>query len=400
MPSPLRSLRVRNYRLFQCGQLISVSGTWVQRVGQDWLLLSLTHDSAGALGVASGLQFLPLAVLGPWGGLIADRFDKRKLLVVTQLLMATTAATLATLTLTGVVHAWQIFLLSFVLGCTTAFDNPARQAFQSELVGKELLANAVSLSSVTFNLSRLIGPGIGGVLVAAAGPGPAFVANALSYLAVVSMLLAMRPAELHRTERAAAGRRQIREGLRFVVRHPQLRILFIVVFVSGAFAQNWPVLLAPMAKIHFGGGSQQYGYLLIGLAIGSIAGALGTAARGSPAVRQVLLAAGAFGAMQIAASFSPSLIWLCVLLVPTGMCALTFTTSANASVQLAVPDSMRGRVMAGYLVAANIGGPVGAPVLGLISQWWGPPQSLVFSGSALVLSVLLAVALLRRTSPS
>ncbi|HEU4398877.1 MAG TPA: MFS transporter, partial [Actinomycetota bacterium] len=282
-----RSLRVRNYRLFFFGQLVSLTGTWMQQVGQDWLVLRLTNQPL-PLGITLALQFAPILVLGAWAGVVADRLDKRRLLLATQIAMASLALVLGVLTATGAIRLWMVYVLALLLGCATAFDMPTRQAFVSEMVGPDGVTNAVGLNSAVFNSARVVGPAVAGLLIAAVGIAPAFLINAVSYLAVIGGLLAMDPARLHRLPQVDRAKGQIRAGLRYVWANPVLRSTIALVAVVGAFGLNYRVALPLLARFTFGGDASAYGALASIMAAGAVVGALAAARRGRPS-RALLL---------------------------------------------------------------------------------------------------------------
>jgi MFS family permease len=388
-----RSLKVRNYRLFAAGQVVSLTGTWGQRVAQDWLVLELSGNSGVALGVVTGLQFLPVLLLGLWSGVLADRYDKRRLLLGAQAVMAVLALALAVLDLTGAVQLWHVFALALALGVATAVDVPVRQSFVSEIVGPEDLPNAVSLNSATFNSARIVGPAVAGLAIAAVGTGWVFAANALSYVAVLAGLALMRTAELHPAERVAKGKGQLREGLAYVRSRPELLVPILLVAVVGTVGLNFQLTLALVSKEVFGRSAASYGLLSAMLALGSLVGALASARRsGPPRQRRLFLAALAFGVLEIAVGLAPTFEVMAVLLVPTGVAVLTFTTTANATVQLGSAPHVRGRVMSLYVLVFLGGTPVGAPVVGALAEALGPRAALVLCGAVTSLAVLVAAA--------
>ncbi len=274
-----RSLRVRNYRLFFFGQLVSLTGTWMQQVGQDWLVLRLTNQAL-PLGITLALQFAPMLVLGAWAGVVADRLDKRRLLLATQVAMASLALVLGVLTATGAIRLWMVYALALLLGCATAFDMPTRQAFVSEMVGLDHVTNAVGLNSAVFNSARVVGPAVAGVLITAVGIAPAFLINAVSYLAVIAGLLAMDPARLHRLPPVDRAGGQVRAGLRYVWSNRVLRSTIALVAVVGALGLNYRVALPLLARFTFGGDASAYGALASIMAAGAVVGALAAARRG------------------------------------------------------------------------------------------------------------------------
>jgi MFS family permease len=398
--STFRSLRIRNYRLFALGQVVSLSGTWAQRVAQSWLVLELTDDSGLALGIATALQFLPVLLFGLYGGVLADRYDKRRLLIGAQAAMGVLAFALAVLDLTGVVALWHVFVLAFGLGLVSAVDTPARQSFIVEMVGPADLPNAISLNSATFNSARIIGPALAGLAIAAVGTGWVFLVNAVSYLAVLAGLRAMRGAELHPTTRLMRAKGQLREGLAYVQSRPDLLVPMVLVFLLGTFGLNFQITLALVTKESFGLGAGAYGLLTSMFALGSLLGALLSARRSGPPRQRTLFAAVlVFGLLEVLVGLAPTFAVMAVLLVPTGMAVLTFTTTANSIVQLASAAQMRGRVMALYILVFMGGTPVGAPLIGALSEVAGPRSGLLVGGAVTALSgVAAAVVVARRRS--
>lgn len=400
MISVFRSLAIRNYRTFLGGQLVSISGVWIQRVAQVWLVLDLTHGSGTALGAASGLQFLPLLVFGMWGGLIADRYPKRRVLVVTQAALGLLALGLGMLALMGLVQVWQVYVFAFCLGLVAAIDKPTRQAFVVELVGRERLPNAVGLNSVTFNLARMVGPAIGGLLVGLFGAGTSFVVTAVSYIAVLVALARMRTDELWVEPPAPRGRRQVREGLGYLIRRRDLVLIVGIVFFISTFAMNWQVMLALMARSVFNTGPNGYGVLLSVMAVGSVVGALFAAARTRPRMRYFVAGVVILGVLEIAAGLSHAYQLFVVLLFPIGVAALTINTSANSTIQMLVPTTMRGRVMAVYLLANTGGWPIGAPLQGWVAEQFGARSTFLLGGGVSLIVGLVALTLLFKTAPS
>ncbi len=357
-----------------------MSGTWVQRVAQDWLVLDLTHGSGVALGVVSAVQYTPMMLLSSWGGLLADRYSKRLVLTVTQSVLALTAAALGVLAVTGHLALAHVYILAGLMGIVTAVDNPARQSFLIELVGRERLPAAVGLNSATFNVSRMVGPAIGGALIALVGAGPAFLANAASFLAVIASIALMRKDSLFAEPPTVRARGQIRAGWSYVVRNRRVGSTLGLVFVTSTFAMNWPVLLALSARATYDTGAQGYGALLTALAVGSLVGALVSAWRGAPAVAYLLLAAAAFGIAEVVAALMPTYGTFVVALVPVGFLALSVNTTANSLIQMSTPYELRGRVMSVFVMATAGGMPVGGPVLGYVSERFGPAAALAFGG--------------------
>lgn len=385
-----RSLLIRNYRLFFLGQLVSLTGTWMQQVAQDWLVLRLT-DRALPVGITTALQFLPVLLFAAWGGLAADRVDKRRLLAATQAAMGTLALVLGVLTLTGSVRLWMVYLLAFLLGCATAFDMPARQAFVTEMVGSDQISNAVGLNSAVFNSARVVGPAAAGVLIATVGIAPAFLLNAVSYLAVIAGLLAMDPAELHRRAPAPPARGQIRAGLRHVWATPVLRSTILLVAVVGTLGVNNRVVLPLLARFTFQAGPGGYGLLASVAAAGSVVGALAVASRAHPTRRLLLGSAAALGVLSLVAAGAPTFGWELAVLAPLGAATITFLATANSTLQLASSPQLRGRVMALYGIVFLGSTPIGSVVVGWLAERYGPRSGLVLGGVASLAAVAVAL---------
>jgi MFS family permease len=384
------SLRVRNYRIYFIGQVVSVSGSWMQRVAQSWLVLHLT-GSGLALGLVSALQFLPMLLFGVWGGVLADRVDKRRLLVVTQALMGLLALALGVVALRGVVQIWMVYLLALLLGLVTVADNPARQSFVMEMVGRSQVTNAVSLNSVVFTSSRVVGPALAGILITLVGTGWCFVVNAVSFGAVMVALLAMDPSQLQRRKGTGRQRGQLREGLRFVWSRPDVRVPLAVLGVVGTLALNWTVILPLLASGTFHGGAGTYGLLFSTLGLGSVAGALLTAGRPEPTARLLIVSLALFGTLMLAAAAAPTLPLEVAALVATGMAALAFQTTANSLLQLRSEPALRGRVMAMYSVVFIGTTPIGAPIVGWIAQEFGPRAAMGLGAVAVLLTTAVTL---------
>ncbi|GAA1551408.1 MFS transporter [Kribbella lupini] len=390
MSPTFRAFKVRNFRLYASGAIISNTGTWMQRVAQDWLVLELTH-SGTALGIVTGLQFLPALLLSPYAGLVADRFPKRRVLTITQLAMGSVALVLGTLAVTGVVQAWHVFALAFLFGVGTAFDAPTRQAFVVEMVGKDDLQNAVGLNSASFNAARLIGPGLAGLLIAWIGTGPVIIINGLSYAAVILSLWLMVPDELHTPKMAARDKGMIRDGMRYLWRRPDLMMVLVAVFFAGTFGLNFQMTSALMATSAFHKGAGEYGILGSILAIGSLIGALLAARRVRTRGRLVIGAALAFGVMDVVSGLMPTYLSFAAVLPLVGFTALTMLTAANATMQLGIEPTMRGRVMALYMTVLMGGTPIGSPFIGWIGQEFGARWSLVVGGGLTILGTVGSV---------
>ncbi|GAA3002027.1 MFS transporter [Streptomyces fulvorobeus] len=381
------SLKIRNYRLFATGAVISNTGTWMSRITQDWLVLSLT-GSATAVGITTALQFLPMLLFGLYGGVIADRLPKKQILLVSQAMLGLCGLALAALTLSGAVEVWHVYLIAFLLGMVTVVDNPARQTFVSEMVGPAQLRNAVSLNSANFQSARLIGPAVAGVLITTVGSGWAFMFNGLSFLAPLVCLLMMRADEMHASVTVPRAKGQLREGLRYVSGRPELIWPIVLVGFVGTFGFNFPIWLSAFADEIFHGGAGMYSFFNILMALGSLAGALLAARRRSTRLRMLVVAGSAFGLLLITASLSPSVWMFSLLLVPIGMLGLTTNITANTSVQMAADPAMRGRVMSLYMMVFAGGTPVGAPIVGWISDAYGVRTGMAAGG---VFSLLAAL---------
>lgn len=389
-----RSLRIRNYRLFFFGQLISVSGTWMQTVAQSWLVLNLT-GSGVALGFTVALQFVPMLLFGMWGGLLADRLDKRRLLVATQVAGGLLAVALWALVATGAVELWMVYVFAFLLGLVTMVDMPTRQSFVIEMVGPDEVPNAVGLNSAMFNTGRILGPAAAGVTIASFGIAPAFLLNGISYLAVIGGLLAMRSEELFRRRPAPRRKGEVRAGFRYVWADPTLRLTLFLVAVLGMFGFNFIVVLPLLARFTFSGGAGLYSVFTALMSVGSLGGALVAASRTEP-TRGVLLGAGAaFGVLMLATAVAPSVFLTCVLLVGVGAAVMLFLATANTTLQLQSEPAMRGRVMALYGLLFLGSTPVGGPLLGWISQEWGPRVGLGIGGALSLAAALAAVSRIR-----
>lgn len=389
--SMFSSLRVRNYRLFFLGQVVSNTGTWMQRIAQDWLVLSLTGSSA-AVGITTALQFLPMLLFGLYGGVLVDRFPKRPTLLLTQSAMALSGLALAALTLTGQVQVWHVYLAAFAVGLATVVDNPARQSFVAEMVGPEQLPNAVSLNSANFQSARLIGPAVAGIMITGVGTGWAFLANGLSFLAPIAGLLMMRARELQVVERAPRGKGQLREGLRYVAGRPELIWPIVLVGFIGTFGFNFPVWLSAYAEDVFHAGAGAYSLFNTVMAVGSLGGALLAARRGTARLRLLIAAAAAFGALEIVAALAPSYWLFALLMAPIGIFGLTVNVTANTTVQMATDPAMRGRVMALFMMVFMGGTPLGAPLVGWITDAYGARVGFAFGG-AVSLAAAAAIGL-------
>ena len=373
------SLEVRNYRRYFAGQLISLSGTWMQTVAAIWVILTLT-DSGVAVGLTTALQFLPMLLIGAWGGLLADRIPKRRLLITTQALMTIPAVGLFAVTATGVVTPWMVYLAVFAFGSLNAIDNPTRQSFVYEMVGPDRVVNAVSLNSVIVQAARIVGPALAGVLIATVGVVPCFALNALTFVAMILALWGMDPARLHAGPVAEREPGAIRAGLRYVRRTPELMVPLALMGLVGTLGFNFQVVLPLLAKFSFESGAMTYAALVSAMAIGSIAGALVNGHRGRTGPRLIAGGALAFGVSALLAAAMPSLALEIVMLALLGAAAVTFAATINSTLQLAVAPEMRGRVMALYSVVFLGSTPIGAPLTGWLAQSYDPRIALLLAG--------------------
>jgi MFS family permease len=381
------SLQIPNYRRFFTGQIVSLIGNWMQIVAEMWLVVKLT-GSGVSVGLTAGLQFLPILLFGTVGGVLADRHDKRRLLMVTQALMALPALTLFALAMSGSVQIWMVYALVLVRGTINAIDNPSRQALVSDLVGPDRIVNAVSLNSVIVHTARI---------VAVAGVGPCFLVNALSFGA---MLVALRGMELPRhsqTHHVVKASGQVREAVREVLGRPELRIPLAMMVVIGTLSFNFQVLLPLFAKFTWDGNAGAYALLTSAMGVGSVAGALANGARGRVSPRLLVISATVFGAAQLAASAAPSLPAQALLLIPLGAASVTFAAGVNSSLQLAAPQELRGRIMSLYTVVFIGSTPIGAPLVGWMAQAFGPRTGMVLGGAAALITAAVAQIAWRRT---
>ncbi|WP_405142205.1 MFS transporter [Sphaerisporangium sp. NBC_01403] len=391
-----RSLRNYNYRLFVSGSVVSNVGTWMQRTAQDWLVLELTHGSSAALGITTALQFLPVVLFGLWGGMLADRYPKRPLLMGAQSLMGLLALTMGLLTVTGHAQTWHVYVMAFMLGLVSCVEVPTRQSFVVEMVGRSDLSNAIALNSSTFNLARVVGPAVAGLLIyALGGTGPIFLLNAASFAAVITGLFLMRSSELRTPEPLARAKGQLREGLRYVWQRPELLMPILLVAFAAMFATSFSMSIALMAKQVFGQDASSFGVASSVFAVGALGGALLAARRARP-TRRLLVGGGVcFGVAQIAAGFAPAYPIFLILLVPAGMAMITTNTAANSAVQLAASPEMRGRVMGIYVLVFTGGAPIGAPLIGWAGELAGPRLGVVICGVMCLVGVGLAILLTR-----
>jgi MFS family permease len=395
-----RALRNHNYRLYVAGTLVSNTGTWMQRVAQDWLVLTLGGGGA-ALGITTGLQFLPVLLLSPYAGVIADRFPKRRLLQLTQGAMGVASLLLGLLAVSGAAQTWQVYVIAFVFGIGSAFDAPARQSFVSEMVGPDDLTNAVGLNSASFNLARILGPAIAGLMIHALGDGTratgwVILINAVSYLAIIGQLQRMDLAQLHSPKPTGRRPGALLEGVRYVRSQPRMVMILVLVFFAGTFGMNFMITSALMATQVFGKGAGEFGVLGSALAVGSLTGALMAARRVRVRLRLLVVAGTGFGVALLVASVLPTFTTFALFSPVIGFCTLTMLNSANATMQLSAAPEMRGRVMALYMTIVMGGTPLGSPIIGFVGEYLGARWTLVAGGLFTLLGVALAVGVYAR----
>lgn len=392
------ALRVRNYRLYFGGQVISGTGTWMHTVALGLLVLSSRlHGNGVDVGEVVALQFAPILAFGSWGGLVVDRMDKRRLLLVTQSTAAALALTLGLLVAADAITMWEVYGIATLFGVVNLFDNPGRQSFVSEMVGRDLLPNAVSLNSVVMNAARVVGPAIGGVLIFTVGIAACFMFNAASYLAVMAALLAMRRSELHPAPAVVRARGQVRQGLRYVWGTPSLRRPLLAMAVVGVFAFNFTTTLPLLAERTFHGGAGTYSALTAALGTGAVIGGLLVAHRARPSDRLLSVIGVGFGVMLVAVALSPTEGVALAALLGMGLCSLAYTSTSNAILQLRSDPTMRGRVMALYAMAFLGSTPIGGPLVGWISDVASPRVALLVGAVAtLSTAVVLALGAFRR----
>ena len=369
------SLSLPNYRRYIAGQSISLVGTWMQMTAMSWLVLSLTH-SATDLGIVVALQTLPVLLLAPYGGVIADRVDKRRLMICLQVAMGVQALILGLLTVTHVVRVWEIAALAALLGFNNAFENPARQSFMLELVGAEHLRNAVSLNSTMVNLARVVGPAIGGILIAVLGTGVCFLFNAASFVAVVTSLTRLDTVLLNPTPPMRRGKGQLREGFSYVRHTPELLIPLVMMGLVGCLTYEFQVSLPYMASRGLHAGSSGYGFMTAAMGIGAVIGGLALATRGQTGTRVLVIAAVAYGMAMVLATVAPDLAVELVAMALVGGAAVCFMSAGNATLQLRADPAMRGRVMSLWFVAFQGSTPIGGPIVGAVMAAAGPRAGL------------------------
>jgi MFS family permease len=391
------SLKVFNYRLWFAGALVSNTGAWMQRTAQDWIVLTeLTDQDAAAVGITMALQFGPMMLLMPVAGLMADRFDRRRLMMWTQGAQCVLAVGLGILVLFGHAQLWHVYVFALLLGVATALDGPSRQAFASELVADAQLQNAVALNSTSFQVARVIGPAVAGVLIALIGTGPVFLVNALSFAGVLLSLGFIRTHQLVPSPRLAKGSGQIREGFAYVRSRPDIVVVLVMVSIVGTFGFCFPIFIATMSTIEFGKGATEFGLLSSAMAAGAVVGALLAARRDRPRLGVVVIASAAFGIACAVAALAPSYVSFACALIIVGACSITMMSTANAYVQTQTAAAMRGRVMALYFAIFAGGTPIGAPIVGWAANMLGPRWAMGFGVlSGLVAAAIAGVWLLR-----
>ena len=389
------SLKVPNFRLFAIGHFVAVVAIWMQRIAQDWMVLELS-GSVTAVGITVALQFMPSLLLGPWGGMMADRFAKRKILIVCQCMAGVLAAALAVLALSGAVQVWHVYVIALVLGLVTVLDQPARQVFVNELVGPTYLRNAISVNSTTFQLGGLIGPALAGLMLTAVGAGWAFAANALACCSTVAMLLLLRKDQLFVSTPAPKKKGMLREGLRYALSKPTIYWPWLMAGFIAVFAMSLPVLLAAFADHVFDVGAGGYGLLNALVALGALCGAIASTRRRQLRLRSVVFCAGMYGLMLCLAALAPSMLWFSVVMVLSGFWCLMFLTGSNQLVQISSNMGIRGRVMSLYIMVLIGGQAIGGPMLGWIAEHVDPHVALLVSGGVPALAALTVGVVLAR----
>lgn len=389
MNSTFASLRFHNYRIWFFAALVANTGTWMQRVAQDWLVLRvLTEDSASATGLTTALQFLPMLLLSAHAGLVADRVDQRTFLIWTQSAMGAVSALLALDVLLGHAQLWHVYLAALLTGVAAAYDAPARQIFVARMVPPDNLANAVGLNSASFNAARLLGPALAGVVIAWVGTGWVFAFNAATFLLPALALARMRVADLVEVPRAPRAAGQLREGLSYIRHRSDIVLIIVVIAVISMITLNFQVTMAAMVRSVFDLESSAYGWVSSVFAVGSLSGALWAARRRSPRVRTVIVASLGLGASTLALALMPTYAGFTLMTVPVGLCVLTLLTSANQTIQMTTDPAMRGRVLSIYMMCFLGSTPIGAPLMGWISDTWGPRVSIAAGGVAALLMAL------------
>jgi MFS family permease len=389
------SFRIRNFRLYFFGQGLSLCGTWAQTIGLSWLVLKLTH-SGTQLGLVLAAQFLPMLILGVWGGVITDRFNKRHLLYCTQTIQGVLALTLGLLVVTHHIELWMVYVLATSLGLTQVVDNPTRQTFIFELAGNKNLKNAVSLNSTMVNVARIVGPSIAGVLIATVGIGACFLINAASFVAVLLALIAMRASELHSLPPVPREKGQIKAGLRYVWSVPVLKATLIMMFIIGTFAYEFPVIMPLFATVSLHGNATTYSAMTVAMGIGAVSGGLYTAGRGATKSGTLSRAAFFFGCSILLLALMPNLFTTCIVMVLIGGLSILFISLGNSTLQLTSEPEMRGRVMALWSIAFLGTTPIGGPIIGTIADHSNPRIGLAVGGLSALIAACFGVVIGRR----
>jgi MFS family permease len=393
------AFKVRNFRLFMIGQTVSLCGNWIQIISMSWLVLQLTH-SGTQLGLVTAAQFLPNLVVGLWGGIIADRFNKRKILYFTQALFGVLAFILGVLVVSHIVHLWMIYLIAIGFGFVSVVDSPTRQAFVIEMVGKDNVKNAVTLNSTLVNTARIIGPSIAGILIATVGVGPCFIVNALSFIAVIYALTKLRDDQLEPSPIASNEPGQIRAGLTYIWQEPKLKSTLFMMFIIGTFAYEFPVILPLFATITMHGNASTYSAMMAAMGLGAIIGGLYSAGKSKIGETQLASTAIAFGVAIIAASIMPGFITALMVLVLVGALSVLFITLGNTTLQLTSKATMRGRVMSVWSIAFFGTTPIGGPIIGYISDHTNPRVGLATGGISALLAGGLVIYVYRYAAHS
>lgn len=393
MSRTFHSLRYFNFRLWFFGNIIASTGMWMQRVAQDWLVLTvLTKNSGTQVGVVTALQFLPILVLSPWAGLLADRLNRRALLQAMQLANALLGLILGVLILTNTAQLWHVYVLALLGGVAGAIDSPARQAFVSELVPPVSLSNAVGLNSTAFNAARLIGPAVSGLLIDAIGTGWVMIVTAVAFFAPVLTLALMRSADLVPRKVVKRSPGQIREGVSYVKNRPDIVLILVIVAVVSGLGMNFQLTSALMATEVYGKAAGEYGILGSFMAVGALSGSLLAARRAQPRLRLIVSGAAIYGLLEIVLALAPTYESFAVLAIPTGLAMLTMVTAANATIQITTDETVRGRVMALYSMIFMGATPIGSPFIGWVGEQFGARWSiLVGGGASLAIGVIAGV---------
>ena len=390
------AMRFRNYRLYFFSQIVSFSGTWMQSLAQSWLVLELT-GSGTALGTVVAMQFLPVLLLAPYGGMIADRFDKRRLIMCTQSMAGLLALTLGILTLTGVVELWMVYVLAAGFGAVTAIDNPSRQTFVMEMVGPADIANAVTLNSVVVNFARALGPAIGGVIIATVGIGECFIVNAASYLAVIIAVGLVRRSELHPATRTRRAKGQLREGFRYAWSTPVLRTTLIMLAIIGTLTYEFTTTLPMLAEFTFGAGSSGLAAMTTLMGLGAVVGGLAIAAGKPPTPQKLVAVAAMFGCTVLLVAVMPTITAVYIVMPFLGAASVGMISLSNATLQLNSDPQLRGRVMSLFSVALIGSTPIGGPIVGWIGEHIDPRVSLLVGGFAALAAAAYGRAALTRS---